>query len=79
MRELRLIEDARDIDRIVGVDGVELRTGYSAIMNSPHIYDPFTGTILDYFTMDELDMIMGEGETHTLDPVAGTVYTVINW
>jgi hypothetical protein len=77
--KLRLIEDARDIDRLVSITGDELRTGYSAIMNSPHIYDPFTGTILDYFTMDELDMITGEGETRSLDPLAGTVYTIINW
>jgi hypothetical protein len=77
--KLRLIEDARDIDRLVGVTGEELRTGYSSLMNSPYIYDPFTRDILDYFTMDELDMIMDEGETFPLDSVAGTVYTVINW
>lgn len=77
--KLNLVPDGRDIDRLVSVFGSELRVGYSALMNSPHIYDPFTRDILDYFTQDEIDEILSEGAQRPLDVSAGTVVTTINW
>jgi len=75
--DLTLLDDGRDICRLVDVTGRELRIG--ELMERAVIYDALTGNCLDTFGRDELDQILAEGITCDLDPQAGTTYTIINW
>lgn len=73
---LNLIDDGRDISRLVDCMGNEIRT--RRLLNGK-LLAYTVDTDLDEFTTEDWDMVLSEGNEHTLDAIAGTTFTYVNW
>ena len=80
VKDLNLIDDGRDINRLVTIGGDEVRT-HRAIDGRTAVCMVVYGRLefVEYFTVDEWDMVLDEGIERDLDRSAGTTVTTINW
>ena len=77
MKTLNLVNDDRDIDRIIDTSGNELRL--TRCVDGQLSVSMADGQHMDYFTISEWDTVLSGGTVRALDVVAGTTVTTVNW